>query len=722
MGTRRWSTRALFALWVTCLAFVGGLPAASPLASPVQAQAAGTGSISGTVTNDGGTPLAGIEVSVQGGDLWRQMVTDGNGHYEFTDLPAEEYVVSFADPARVYASEYYDSTTSWRNVTWLDLADGAALTGIDATLDVGGRITGTVLDEAGNPFARTRVCAVDINVGGATPCADGNADGTYDVGGVGAGSYTVFLDTWEADGTFRSLLYPGVHEFSDIIEVPVVLGQTSGGIDFLIDRTAYGTLSGEMLDENGQPFDDAYVCAEGPTAECVDPAADGSYKLGLLPGEYRVSFNLRDGPGKYYDGTTGGTGDWDDALLVTVTAGVATTDIDAVFDMSAYGTISGTVLRQDGTSFAWAGVCVEEGPTWACTDVDDDGSYLLQFLEPGDYLVRFEVAPEGFEYYDGVGDPDLATRVTVVSGGSVTGIDARFPELGYVEGQITGPGGSPVEGALVGLVGPDDTWFPSHLTETNPNGYYTHRDVPTGHYRVVIVPPAGSGLTSSWHTAGDGSIATIEVRNESWERVDRELAAAGTITGTLTDPDGNPTPGVEVRLRVPGSLWATATTTTDANGEYAFGDVSPGDYQVRYLVADESPVAGGWYDAADANAGAETITVVSGGAMTLDQVLRWSRSLSGTVTGPGSAPVQGAVVRAYRSTDGFVPTTRTETAADGSYSLSNLPRGEYRIQVTPLGGSGLRTSWLGGTNRSTAEPVAIGDADHTVVDMELAQG
>ena len=816
MGTRSWSTRALFALWVSCLAFVGGLP----LAPQATAQAAGSGSISGTVTDNSGNPLAGIEVGAQGwNDGWYEGVTDENGDYELTDLSDQNYVISYVDPTGLHAGEYHDSTTDWNAATWLPVTDGAAVSGIDATLEPGGWITGSILDETGNPFDRTSICVV----GTTSRCEDGSADGTYAVGGLATGDYYIAVEAWESDGTFRSLWYDGVHGPTGATRVPVVLGQVSGGIDFTFDRTLYGTISGTVLDENGDPFADGSVCAEGPIDECDDLAADGTYTLGLLPGEYRISFSVESGQlRQYYDGTAGGTDEWDEALPVAVVAGASVSGVDTVFDRSRFGTISGTVLQPDGTPFVYAWACVEGGPSWACTNVNADGTYELRFLEPGEYLVYFGAAGEGdpegiIEYYDGADGPERATPITVVGGQTVTGIDARydsgepgegwisgttvfasgdpvtsgevcawprgenypsmcvemeadgsfvlgplapdfyrigalfdfddaladpmhdgeihipfdgetvtdveivFAPAGSVSGLVTGPGGTPVAGVAVGLFGPDDSWLPSYVAETRADGGYWIADVPRQDYRVVFLPADGSGLAMTWHTSPDGSTARVEVRHGAHSVVSQRLVPVGSVGGSVTDPAGNPVAGVEVRLREPGSPWVSATAISGPDGSYSIASVDPGDYQLRFVAPEGSSVSDVWYDGTILRAEAGVVQVVPGSSLTADATMPWSSALSGTVSGPGGTPVGGAVVRAYRATDGIVPSGRTETAADGSYSLPSLPRGEYRLHVTAPAGSGLVAGWVDGATRSTARLIVIDDG-YVVADVELTTG
>lgn len=94
-------------------------------------------------------------------------------------------------------------------------------------------------------------------------------------------------------------------------------------------------------------------------------------------------------------------------------------------------------------------------------------------------------------------------------------------------------------------------------------------------------------------------------------------------------------------------------------------------------------------------------------------------AIVGTVTDPTAAPVAGAWVLAYRTTDGFIPTAFTTTAADGTYRLADLPPGAYRVVVLPSADSGLALEWLGGNPAAPVSEAYAIPARAVVVDAEL---
>jgi hypothetical protein len=82
--------------------------------------------------------------------------------------------------------------------------------------------------------------------------------------------------------------------------------------------------------------------------------------------------------------------------------------------------------------------------------------------------------------------------------------------------------------------------------------------------------------------------------------------------------------------------------------------------------------------------------------------------IDGAVFDAAESPVPDVLVLAYRSDDGFVPTAVAATDAEGAYSLTDLPDGEYRLAFVPPAGSGLGLTWYGpAPSRVTADPISV---------------
>jgi protocatechuate 3,4-dioxygenase beta subunit len=96
-------------------------------------------------------------------------------------------------------------------------------------------------------------------------------------------------------------------------------------------------------------------------------------------------------------------------------------------------------------------------------------------------------------------------------------------------------------------------------------------------------------------------------------------------------------------------------------------------------------------------------------------------TITGTITGPGGVPVEGATVVAYGSTYYEEGGNFDETAADGTYEIT-VRAGNYAVEVVPPADSDLAPErWDDSYGRPTPVAVAAG-AETADIDAELAVG
>jgi len=106
---------------------------------------------------------------------------------------------------------------------------------------------------------------------------------------------------------------------------------------------------------------------------------------------------------------------------------------------------------------------------------------------------------------------------------------------------------------------------------------------------------------------------------------------------------------------------------------------------------------------------------------------RWTRqepgTIGGTVTGPGGAPVAGAVVDAFGPGDTWLPSFQGTTDTSGLYLIEGVTPGTYVLRVRPPAGSGLGAVWhAGAPARPGATPVTVPVGGPVVADEALASG
>ena len=164
------------------------------------AQAAKPTRIKGVVETVDGVGLAGIVVTTladpAGTGNWVPVddaVTGLDGKYNVGKLDDGWYRVRFDDPAGAYATEFYNDASRIESATPVDLTNGGMPTLATARLEGAAHVVGTVTGSDGNGVAGAEVTAYVVQ-GAAWKSfrtVVAAADGTYDVGGLSAGDYTL---------------------------------------------------------------------------------------------------------------------------------------------------------------------------------------------------------------------------------------------------------------------------------------------------------------------------------------------------------------------------------------------------------------------------------------------------------------------------------------------------------------------------------------------------
>jgi protocatechuate 3,4-dioxygenase beta subunit len=279
-----------------------------------------------------------------------------------------------------------------------------------------------------------------------------------------------------------------------------------------------------------------------------------------------------------------------------------------------------------------------------------DGSYTIDGLAPGSYLVR-TIKPGHRAPAD--------AHVTTDSNAPGT-VNFTYPAGATLAGKFTKLDGTPLAGVQVIADYPwpyDSYGFPSsNVATTDANGNYTISGVtpgshelwpsPYGHvfaeYTSVKVPSASSVVTTNFSELG-----------------------SDTISGTLTDQYGAPVADAGISFSGPDEAGAI----TDAAGHYAIEGLRDGSYSSylapnNYLSLQDFP--GATLSASAPNA-------------TVDVPLTRGTTVSGKVLSPDGAPVFGAEVRA-KPTDPNVYTSGYDfTGPDGSYQLTGLDASIYTV-------------------------------------------
>ena len=496
--------------------------------------------------------IAGVEIQLYGedGKLVASTLTNDDGHYEFDNLAPGVYTVVEVQP-----DGYLDGGEH------LGKVDGAT-SGILATNDT---FAGIVLS-SGSEGTNYNFCEhVPAGLSG-TVWHDQNNDGVRDAG----------EDT--------------------IANVRIQLFNDKGDL-----------IAEEVTDSNGRySFDN------------------------LMPGTYKVT-EIQ--PASYVDGkdslgTVSGVsvGDVTNDMFSSITLGGGERGVNYDFGEIRHGSISGRV-HADGN-----GNCVFdddegdrplEGVTLillnsdneevARTQTDENGEYFFDDLEPGSYSIR-EFTPDGYidgsEHAGNLGGKVTDDRIgdIVISSGQA-GVNYDFCE--HIPAELHGTvyhdenndgvqndGEEGIGKTVVKLFDASGNLVAE--TQTMDNGEYWFTGLIPGTYSVQEIQPEGyvDGIDSIGSNGGSKSNDLFtEVRLQGGDKAvnyDFGEILLSEITGRVhADGNGNctfedgdqPLDGVTLELLDQDGK-VIATTTTDAEGNYRFGDLLPGEYSVREVQPD----------------------------------------------------------------------------------------------------------------------------------------
>ena len=673
----------------------------------IDATMSGGGSIDGVVTDaTSGQGLADVEVDVLGQNgSYADSVTDAGGHYSVGGLASGTYTATFTELSGSHLPQIYDGKSpSESGGDPISVTSGQATPNIDAALGLAGKINGTVTDAAtGKPIAGVSVDASSANSDGYAATA---ADGTYSIGGLPAGTYTVSFSTYGSDD-HATQYYNGRTSGASPDPVSVAAGQTTSSIDAAM--TTGGAIAGTVTDAStGDPVACETVIvydSSGNYVSSTSTASDGSYTVGGLPGgSYRVGFSEAycDTSVPYTSTFYNGKATLASSDPVSVTPGQTTGNIDEALPPTT-GAIAGTVSDGPlGAPLPQASVSIytTSGAQVGSATTDADGRYRVVGLPAGSYLVGFAASGYGTQFSAGKSSLASADPVSVSSGQTTDSIDAMMKRQGVIEGTVTGaPGGTALAGVTVEIVDSYGDW---DETSTDATGGYAFSGLAAGSYQLEFIPAPGTNYLTEYYN-GEATQATadsVAVSDGSViQGVDAELPVGGEITGQVTSAStGDPLPNVSVSASgASGDGYGTATT--DGNGDYTIVGLPTDSYYVSY----QDP-AGSYLDQQYAH---NPVAVSAGQTTTaIDGAMQPAAKISGTVTDTASQqPIAGIQATAYDANGDYI--TSTDTDNNGAYTLADLPTGSYRVEFSndyALGGY-LTQYYNARASLATADPV-----------------
>jgi hypothetical protein len=413
----------------------GQLPGLPPPRDTTGKPQTGTARLRGRVlTSPGNMPLRRAQISIFAteGQVRRVTQTDGDGRYEFVELPAGRFSVSALKAG--YVTLQYGQRRPFEPGTPVVVADGQTVSSIDFSLPRGGVIEGRVTDEFGEPIAQAQVQAQRFQYGpdgqrrlSTMQTSTSDDRGQFRVYGLMPGDYVINAavrstalqiatpNPNDVTEGFAPTFYPGTLNSNEAQVVTLGIGEEKS-VQFSLTAARLARVAGTVTTSDGRPATGAQVIILGrqgsisiSTIGIVAP--DGKFASnGVPPGEYSLEVRLQ--------ARGGGTS----SEFASVPVDVGAADIDNLRIVTGRGAmVTGRVIFE-GTSPRISG-----GPTPARVFPQPASpSPTITFAPDAiangtlDDAGNFELGGVSGRVYFTVGIPNWVVKSVTLSGDDIT--------------------------------------------------------------------------------------------------------------------------------------------------------------------------------------------------------------------------------------------------------------------------------------------------------------
>ena len=585
---------------------------------------AGGVEVHGTITAAaGGKPIAGARVRVSG----LEMRTDDTGRYSAWTRPSWTVVEVAADG---YATAFHQ---------------GPAPGQLDVALSPGSRMSGVVVDDAGEPVAGAVVMTNHLD-----PVRDGSA---YVMPSVLSDEHGHFTITGMYSGRYE-VTARAAHGYGIAAATPLGAGKQ---VDGVVVRLAPGfELVGHVTTPDGATCVDSNVWLEDYRGHSIWSTRDGDGTLhvgGLPPGTYAVNPICADHRRR------------PEPIRVVI----ADRDVETSWPVDAGATIRGRIVTSSGRPVMGVDVYANghgsnarEPQERGGTTTNADGSYALHALAAGHYELIARAWPSSTSPIEMKATLDLRADETATH-------DFEVDEqgVGSLEGHVVDTEGHAP--AHLNVVLQADGQSRSSSASSDDSGNFTADGLPAATYTVSIYGDEGE-LTIV-------GAQTVEVRSREAATANLVVKlATGSIRGRVVDELGEPAAGVFVAATAAGGtpsrhFESSSQVTTDAEGRFVITHLAANEYDVRAFRREGND------------------TAVHGVAVGSDIVvhLQVTGSIAGVVH-RASGRLGDLDVEIFDRIDSTVVRGQTFPNSDGHFEIADLPPGDYNIDVTADGSQG----------------------------------
>lgn len=626
-------------------------------------------------------------------------ITEASGDYRIERLEAGEYVARFSSSGGDYLTQFYNDKQSAETADPISVENGITTAGIDAPMQTGGEITGTVSLRRGGSASGFRVCAIPGKETAQEICSLAGAGGAYSIAALQTGEYRV---VFYGQAGFVTQYYNARGSLAEADPLSVTAGSTIGGIDASLQEG--GKIRGKVTAaKSGTPLGEVEACAwvPGEGSLCGSTNTSGEYTIeGLPPGSYAIRLAPR-GPNPSYLSTYYPGVEYEsEATDVSVSAEATVTGIDQALQPASE--ITGTVV-EEGTDnpISGAQVCVRGGSffgSFQCTTSAGGGGYAIGGLRSGLYRVEFDANGFVGQYYDGAASQNGAEPVYVPQDGSAQADAALLPGES-ISGRVTSAAtGEPVAGVVACTSPATIEGIGSSCARTESNGDYTITGEAPGEYLVTF---SGEGYPYQYYGESFSRFTAKRVILKSEQAttgIDDALLGGGAISGVVkAAASGEPLEGITV---CPSPAGSEACVESGPSGVYKISKLSPGSYQVEFRASK------GYVSTTYAHKVSVASEKTTSG---IDGAMASAGSITGKVSEAGTGtPLAGAHACAYQegSYDQLF-TNCAETTSNGSYAIEGLAAGRWTVGFYAAGQTLARQFFEGSPTFEDAKAVTL---------------
>jgi hypothetical protein len=311
------------------------------------------------------------------------------------------------------------------------------------------------------------------------------------------------------------------------------------------------------------------------------------------------------------------------------------------------GKISG-VITDSLSGEAISGVTVTTVPPTTSVQTDNDGAYLIEEVEKGDYIVKATKQEYNPKTMSATVSADKTTIISMVLAPTVI-------PVGTIQGTVISSAGSaPVVGANI-------TTNPATKSATSDSqGKFTIANIPVGSYTVNAAAPGyQNGTQTVQVTVGDTSITSVILTPS-------QTAQFGSIRGKVTNASTSaPIANADI-FTTP----ATVSARCDINGDYVLNNIPVGSYTVTASMTGFS------------SSTSSPVSVTSGAIETANLQL--------TPMGTGNGSLRVTVLLSHQGMQIPIPDVQITVTpgnlkqisdTSGRAVFSSLPYGQYTVRA-----------------------------------------